>query len=303
MYTMENLNINHQLTTFNRENSDQKHCWVCFGTDDDEFEGSRDWVSPCKCRGSTRWVHQICVQRWVDEKLKENSSIEAHCPQCNTKYIIVFKDVNYFVQLLNKIDKTSNQLCPFLAAGVVVSTLYWSAASYGAITVMQVMGEEEAISMMENTDPYLLLLMLPAIPLTLVLGKTIDWEETLLLMIQRFTSNLPFLRTIMPSFLCEPINRVNSNNPVQFNPVISPTTTLCAALLLPTTSTLVGNILFDSSSYSNFQKTLLGGLVYIAVKGVLRIYQRQHNAIKDKTRKVIDYPDSESEDGHQLNIL
>lgn len=38
-----------------------------------------------------------------------------------------------------------------------------------------------------------------------------------------------------------------------------------------------------------------GGLVYIAVKGVLRIYQRQHNAIKDKTRKVIDYPDSESE--------
>lgn len=33
-----------------------KHCWVCFGTDDDDFEGSKDWVSPCKCRGSTRWV-------------------------------------------------------------------------------------------------------------------------------------------------------------------------------------------------------------------------------------------------------
>lgn len=34
----------------------QKHCWVCFGTEDDEFEAGRDWVSPCKCRGSTRWV-------------------------------------------------------------------------------------------------------------------------------------------------------------------------------------------------------------------------------------------------------
>lgn len=33
-----------------------KHCWVCFGTEDDEFEGSNDWVSPCKCRGSAQWV-------------------------------------------------------------------------------------------------------------------------------------------------------------------------------------------------------------------------------------------------------
>jgi len=45
---------------------------------------------------------------------------------------------DYFVRVLNKLDKTANQLCPFLAAGVVVSTLYWSAASYGAITMMQV---------------------------------------------------------------------------------------------------------------------------------------------------------------------
>jgi len=125
---------------------------------------------------------------------------------------------------LNKLDKTTNQLCPFLAAGVVISTLYWSAASYGAITVMQVcysseyiylftvlidlkcllfkvMGEQEAITMMEDTDPYMLLLMLPSIPLSLILGKTINWEETLLLLVQRFTSQLPLLRTIMPSFL------------------------------------------------------------------------------------------------------
>ncbi|VVC28105.1 Zinc finger, RING-CH-type,Zinc finger, RING/FYVE/PHD-type [Cinara cedri] len=269
--------------------SEQKHCWVCFGTEADDFEGSNDWVSPCKCRGSTRWVHQVCVQRWVDEKLKENLNVQVHCPQCNTEYIIVYKEVNYFVQVLNKMDKTANQFCPFLAAGVVVSTLYWSAASYGAVTVMQVMGEQEAITFMEDTDPYMLLLILPAIPLSLILGKTINWEETLLLVMQRFTSQLPLLRTIMPSFLREPVNVTTS---IQFNSVINPTTTLCAALLLPTTATIVGNFLFDNSSYSNFQKTLLGGLVYITVKGILRIYQRQHNVIKQRTRKVIDYPDS-----------
>lgn len=53
----------------------------------------------------------------------------------------------------------------------------------------------------------------------------------------------------------EPANISTSS--VQFNQVINPTTTLCAALLLPTTATIVGNILFDNSSYSNFQKTLL----------------------------------------------
>ncbi|XP_025406760.1 E3 ubiquitin-protein ligase MARCH5-like [Sipha flava] len=293
---MENIDSNQHLPSYNRETSEQKHCWVCFGTEEDEFEGGRDWVSPCKCRGSTRWVHQTCVQRWVDEKLKENVHVKAHCPQCNTEYIILYNEVNFFVQVLNKLDKTANQLCPFVAAGVVVSTIYWSAASYGAITVMQVMGEQEAILSMEETDPYILLLILPAIPLSLILGKTINWEETLLLLVQRFTSQLPLLRTILPTFLCEPAN--TSTSSVQFNQVINPTTTLCAALLLPTTATIVGNILFDNSSYSNFQKTILGGLVYIAVKGALRIYQRQHNIIKERTRKVVDYPESDAEENH-----
>ncbi|NP_001157399.1 membrane-associated ring finger (C3HC4) 5-like [Acyrthosiphon pisum] len=293
---MENASTGQRSSSCSQETSEPKHCWVCFGTDDDDYESNRDWVSPCKCRGSTRWVHQDCVQRWVDEKLKENLSVKAHCPQCHTQYIIVYDEVNYFVRILNKLDKTANQLCPFLAAGVVVSTLYWSAASYGAITMMQVMGEREAITMMENTDSYMLLLVLPSIPLSLILGKTINWEETLLLFVQRFTSQLPLLRTIMPSFLCEPVN--NSTSTVQFNSVVNPTTTLCAALLLPTTATVVGNLLFDNSSYSYLQKTLLGGLVYIAVKGVFRIYQRQHSIIKERTRKVIDYPETDTEENN-----
>ena len=41
-----------------------------------------------------------------------------------------------------------------------------------------------------------------------------------------------------------------------------------------------------------------GGLVYIAVKGVFRIYQRQHNVRKERTRKIIDYPESETEENN-----
>lgn len=63
------------------------------------------------------------------------------------------------------------------------------------------MGKQEAIKMMSNINPNLLKMMLQSIPLCLVLGKMINWDETLLLLVQRFTSEQPLLRTIMPSFL------------------------------------------------------------------------------------------------------
>jgi E3 ubiquitin-protein ligase MARCH5 len=54
-----------------RTNSPGKHCWVCFATDEDDF--SACWVSPCRCRGTAKWVHQECLQRWVDEKQQGSS--------------------------------------------------------------------------------------------------------------------------------------------------------------------------------------------------------------------------------------
>lgn len=44
-------------------------------------------------------VHQNCVQRWVDEKLKENFNVKAHCPQCNTEYIIVYREVSKYLKV------------------------------------------------------------------------------------------------------------------------------------------------------------------------------------------------------------
>lgn len=41
----------------------------------------------------------------------------------------------YFLQ---QVDRTLSRVSPFAAAGVVVGTVYWSAVTYGAVTVMQV---------------------------------------------------------------------------------------------------------------------------------------------------------------------
>lgn len=117
-------------------NDESRYCWVCFGTDEDDELAA--WVQPCKCSGTTKWVHQSCLQRWVDEKQKGNAFKRVNCPQCQTEYIIVFPEMGTFVSILEGIDTIIKRLSPFLAAGVIVGSLYWTAVTYGAVTVILV---------------------------------------------------------------------------------------------------------------------------------------------------------------------
>lgn len=69
----------------------RRNCWVCFATDEDDL--SAEWVRPCRCRGTTKWVHQTCLQRWVDEKQRGNSTAKVSCPQCGTEYNIKYPEL------------------------------------------------------------------------------------------------------------------------------------------------------------------------------------------------------------------
>lgn len=93
---------------------DSRQCWVCLASDDDDDDDEEDdkkpdteWIHPCRCNGSgklnfwiflktnfkyytAKWVHQNCLQQWIDEKQKYNSSLNVSCTQCNTEYLIVF---------------------------------------------------------------------------------------------------------------------------------------------------------------------------------------------------------------------
>lgn len=77
----------------------RRYCWVCFATDEDD--ATAPWVKPCHCRGTAKWVHQRCIQRWVDEKQKGRSGAHVSCPQCNTEYIIVYPNMGkiFFVEI------------------------------------------------------------------------------------------------------------------------------------------------------------------------------------------------------------
>lgn len=78
-----------------------------------------------------------------------------------------------------------------------------------------------------------------------------------------------------------------------FTDPVSATRVLCGALLLPTIANIVGRVFFDSVK-SNFHKTVLGGLTFIAMKGALRIYHKQQRYIRQCQRKILDYTEENS---------
>jgi E3 ubiquitin-protein ligase MARCH5 len=47
------------------------------------------------------------------------------------------------VYTLDLIERILNRFCPFLAGGILVGSVYWTAVTYGAVTIMQVEKERE----------------------------------------------------------------------------------------------------------------------------------------------------------------
>lgn len=268
------------------EEDTKRNCWVCFATDEDDT--TAPWVQPCHCRGTTKWVHQACIQRWVDEKQKGNSSGKVSCPQCNTEYIIVFPHMGPVIVVLDAMDNAIYKVCPFVAAGIVVGSIYWTAVTYGAVTVMQVVGHKEGLSVMEQADPLVLLVGLPTIPIMLILGKMVRWEDSVLAFLRRNSCKVPLLKHLFPS--CGEERRTSVDVPPLSDP-ISATRVLCSALLLPTVATLFGKLFFDSVP-SNLQRTILGGVAFITIKGALKIYHKQQQYVRQCQRKILDYTDS-----------
>lgn len=270
-----------------------KCCWVCFGTEVDDQLAA--WVQPCNCIGTIQWVHQKCLQRWVDEKQRGDISRKVMCPQCKAEYIVVYPAMGTIVSILDSIEEVTHKVCPFVAAGVILGSAYWTAITYGAVTVMQVVGHKEGLDIMESTDPFILLILLPIIPVTLIGAKMYNWEDRVLLFLSKYCRKIPALGTVLPFGQFDsdpsPSATAQSTTPSPVPNPASPTRIFCSALLLPTISTLIGNVFFDTVQNS-LHRTLLGGLTYIAVKGALKIYHKQMLCIRQSRKKILDYTDS-----------
>lgn len=267
------------------EEPPEKHCWVCYATEREDRVA--EWVSPCRCKGCTKWIHQACLQRWLDEKQKGNSGGAVSCPHCSTEYRIVFPKMGPLVYFLQQFDRALSRVSPFAFMGVVGGMVYWSAVTYGAVTVMQVVGHKKGLDVMERVDPLFLLMGLPTIPVMLVLGKMIRWEEYMLRLWQRHASKLQLLvsGTVRP-LLREPADGGGRGD--------SMGRILCGALIFPSVASLVGRLVFHRVP-SNLKRTVLGGIAFVVMKGMLKVYFKQQQYLILANRHILNYPERERE--------
>jgi hypothetical protein len=61
------------------QTKETKQCRICLS------ENEKDIVSPCHCKGSVKYVHKECLQKWVDVKGVLN------CDLCKKKYNVKLK--------------------------------------------------------------------------------------------------------------------------------------------------------------------------------------------------------------------
>jgi len=288
MNLAENLMMEyqHQNNVAVQSEEDEKQCWVCFGCEQDD--PSAAWTHPCRCSGTTKWVHQACIQRWVDEKQKGNTTLSVECPQCGTAYVIRFPRPTFVVSILDSGDMLIQKLCPIITGGVCVGSIYWTMVTFGAVTFMQTVGHDRSLVIMERADPMLLLVSLPLVPVGLIIGQMIRWEETLLKFLRVAVPKTPVVRSLMPAFAFRPNRQgLQSTLPPMTDP-ISLTRIFCGALFFPTIATFLGATLYKQVP-SQLKRTLLGGLTFALVKGVFKIYHKQHSYVRQCQKQILDF--------------
>ncbi|XP_020803913.1 E3 ubiquitin-protein ligase MARCH5-like [Drosophila serrata] len=280
----------------NDENEPERCCWICFATEDEDNHLAA-WLNPCQCRGTTKWVHQSCLYRWIDEKMNSNQESGIHtvsCPQCKTEYIIVYPRIGHLGMALEALDIVISGMCSLLTSGIIVCWLYWTAVTFGAVTFLQVVGHDNGMAIMQSSDPILLLIGLPIIPIGLIVSRLIRWDDAILHVIQG-------RRT-----MADNNEQQDENGYLSYRdpPLVSESTSVarifCGALLLPTISSIVGRILFDSVK-NTFHRTLLGGITFITAKGILKIYLRHRQYASRRNRHVVDYTEENLRNQREQN--
>ena len=64
-------------------------CWICYALEHEDNPPQR-WIRPCRCRGSSKWVHQSCLQHWLDESQRLDLNAPVACRMCGYQYVVEY---------------------------------------------------------------------------------------------------------------------------------------------------------------------------------------------------------------------
>ena len=69
--------------------SDKKECYIC-------FQKKGNYIHPCKCKGTLRYVHEKCLTKWIA------TSGKTKCTQCHYEYQYSEEFPSFIEELVDK---------------------------------------------------------------------------------------------------------------------------------------------------------------------------------------------------------
>ncbi|EDW27597.1 GL20188 [Drosophila persimilis] len=289
-----------------RPSDEERMCWICLGGDE-ELPARIDWLHPCRCRGSNKWVHRGCLNRWIDEKQLHDPEMPMACTQCRTKYIIVTPPLNAFDAFLDQIDQLYETVCPSVMMGTLSAGLYFAAMTFGALTLIQVFGYRVSLTLLRD-EPTVLMIVLPTIPAVLLLLRNLRWDDHLTIMWRGLRGPRPVAPRedldedgeIPPGapldeeyFDGGPPDQLGMNFLDQGaifgdEGIGSTSASFIVALSLPSFAVLLGHTLFSKMG-NRLLAIVMGGVTFLGIKGLSRAYLRHSTMQRKRGRSVLDY--------------
>lgn len=245
---------------------------MCFGSEVDE--PGLEWISPCNCRGATKWVHQPCLQQWIDEKQKGSSSVDVCCPQCKFGYQIIYPNSSILLYIYENTNKAISAMSPMILAGITATSLYWISFTYGYTTTAVALGREQSIEFFGSSESSIVILLVPLLPWAILGLKLLRLEAFVLKVWYRL---VPALHAFVGKLS---VRHSLEHDPIQefrFVPAHLPvlpflSRSIVSTFFLPFIASTVGwGLSFFLGSSSKLKTTLLGGFGYLVLSYILKI--------------------------------
>jgi len=220
--------------------------------------------------------------------------------------MIIYPSANFATLILEKLDRLIAKVCPLMTGGIIIISLYWTAVTYGAITVMQVMGSERGMQALEKADPVLLLVGLPTIPIMLITIKMIRWEDRIVEWLRDryiIRRNNGIRRLHVPDGAAAVGGAAPANDQAAIaqqqiiRDAASATRILCGALALPTIAVTIGKLVCGDAVGPPLRRACYGAAIFLVVRGATKIYFKYQQILRQKNRKIIDYRPPQNEGG------
>lgn len=63
-----------------------RQCRICLSDSSEDRLGAEELLSPCSCKGTSKWVHRACLDRWRAAERRPDAL--THCSECRSQYLL-----------------------------------------------------------------------------------------------------------------------------------------------------------------------------------------------------------------------